>query len=54
MNTRKRNALVAHGNKKADLLDWVRFNRAILIEHELFATGATGGVRRRTRYLSPT
>ena len=44
METRKRIALVAHDNKKADLLDWVRFNRAILIEHELFATGTTGGL----------
>ena len=44
MDTRKRIALVAHDNKKADLLDWVRFNRAILIEHELFATGTTGGL----------
>ena len=44
MNPRKRIALVAHDNKKADLLDWVRFNRATLIEHELFATGTTGGL----------
>src|ERR1043166_8930991 len=44
MNSRKRIALVAHDNKKADLLDWVRFNRAILVEHDLFATGTTGGL----------
>ncbi len=42
MNARKRIALVAHDNKKADLLDWVRFNRALLAEHELLATGTTG------------
>jgi methylglyoxal synthase len=36
--------MVAHDNKKADLLDWVRFNRATLIEHELLATGTTGGL----------
>ena len=44
MHSRKRIAMVAHDNKKADLLDWVRFNRATLIEHELFATGTTGGL----------
>jgi methylglyoxal synthase len=35
-------ALVAHDNKKPDLLDWVRWNKALLIEHELYATGTTG------------
>jgi methylglyoxal synthase len=35
-------ALVAHDNKKDDLLSWARFNRDMLNEHELFATGTTG------------
>ena len=39
---RKRIALVAHDNKKGDLIEWVRFNRDLLVQHDLFATGTTG------------
>jgi methylglyoxal synthase len=39
---RKRIALVAHDNKKKDLIDWAFYNRAVLARHELFATGTTG------------
>jgi methylglyoxal synthase len=38
----KRIALVAHDGRKADLLDWIRFNRGTLSKHFLFATGTTG------------
>jgi len=38
----KRIALIAHDNRKADLLDWARYNRGTLAKHELFATGTTG------------
>src|SRR5258708_14669373 len=39
---RQRIALVAHDNKKQDLLEWAAFNRPLLIRHELYATGTTG------------
>jgi methylglyoxal synthase len=37
-------ALIAHDNCKKDMVDWARFNRAILAEHRLYATGTTGGL----------
>ncbi len=44
MEHRKRIALIAHDNRKADLLDWARFNRGTLARHELYATGSTGAL----------
>jgi methylglyoxal synthase len=38
----KRIALIAHDNKKQDLLEWAAFNRDLLAHHELYATGTTG------------
>ena len=42
MNERKRIALIAHDNRKPDLLDWARYNRGTLSRHDLYATGTTG------------
>ncbi len=42
MKRRKRVALVAHDNKKKDMLEWAAFNRGTLSRHELFGTGTTG------------
>jgi len=39
---RKRIALIAHDNRKQDLLEWARFNRETLANHELCGTGTTG------------
>src|SRR6266516_7533756 len=42
MSMKKKIVLVAHDEKKKDLLQWARFNQAILKQHELYATGTTG------------
>ncbi|HQY10669.1 MAG: methylglyoxal synthase [Ferruginibacter sp.] len=39
---RKRIALVAHDNKKAELIEWAVYNKTSLARHELVATGTTG------------
>jgi methylglyoxal synthase len=44
MESSKKIALVAHDNKKADLLAWAKYNRDLLERHTLFATGTTGRV----------
>ena len=44
MAARKQVALIAHDNRKAALLEWARFNRNTLTQHELYATGTTGAL----------
>ncbi len=43
----KKIALVAHDNKKRDLLEWAKFNRDLLAHHQIYATGTTGKILER-------
>ena len=38
----KRIALVAHDNRKKDLVEWVEWNWSALLDHKLICTGTTG------------
>jgi methylglyoxal synthase len=40
----KKIALVAHDNKKRDLVEWAKFNRDLLAHHRVYATGTTGNM----------
>ena len=42
MKKKKKIALVAHDNKKQDLIEWAKYNRVNLSSHEILATGTTG------------
>jgi methylglyoxal synthase len=42
MEKKKNLALVAHDNRKEDLVQWVKFNKDILKNHQLTCTGTTG------------
>jgi methylglyoxal synthase len=42
LSERKRIAIIAHDNKKKDLIDWAVYNMQALSRHELIATGTTG------------
>ena len=47
MEPDKKIALVAHDNKKRDLVEWAKFNRDLLAHHKVFATGTTGALLER-------
>ena len=51
---KKRIALVAHDNKKQDLLEWVKFNSESLLQHDLYGTGTTGKILEQTLGISIT
>lgn len=42
MKRKLRIALVAHDNRKVDMIDWVIYNSSFLSEHSLVCTGTTG------------
>jgi methylglyoxal synthase len=42
MGSRKRVVMIAHDNRKLDLVDWASYNAATLARHDLAATGTTG------------
>ncbi|MCC5913624.1 MAG: methylglyoxal synthase [Balneolaceae bacterium] len=44
MSKKKKIGLVAHDFRKRDLLDWAEYNRDILMQHDLYGTGTTGGL----------
>jgi methylglyoxal synthase len=54
ISPRKRIALVAHDNKKRDLIEWAKYNQGSLSEHDLYATGTTGLMLEESLGLSVT
>jgi len=44
MIQKKRIALVAHDNRKADLIEWVQYNKRNLRQHLITCTGTTGAL----------
>ncbi|HEV2438648.1 MAG TPA: methylglyoxal synthase [bacterium] len=54
MERRKKIALIAHDNKKTDLVAWMRFNRELLSGHDLYATRTTGRLIQETLGLRVT
>ncbi len=44
MAKKKTIALVAHDNRKRDIIEWVEFNNDVLKKYHLVCTGTTGGL----------
>jgi methylglyoxal synthase len=54
LKIKKKIALVAHDERKQDMLEWVKFNAHKLSGHDLFATGTTGKILSKACDLSIT
>ncbi|TMQ74178.1 MAG: methylglyoxal synthase [Candidatus Eisenbacteria bacterium] len=54
MQNVKNIVLIAHDSRKKDLLEWVEYNRDVLKEHHLFATGTTGALLAKRTELAVT
>lgn len=58
LSGRKDIALIAHDNKKSELIEWAFYNKATLAHHKLYATGTTGAMLEKaldqpiTKFLS--
>ena len=39
---KKRIALIAHDNKKRELIEWTKYNRDTMLKCDVIATGTTG------------
>jgi len=48
IHPRKRIAIVAHDNRKAELMEWAYANREMLAKNELYGTGTTGKLLEET------
>lgn len=44
MGKKKKIALIAHDNRKMDLVEWAKYNRDLLAKHALYGTGTTGTI----------
>jgi methylglyoxal synthase len=52
--TKKRIALIAHDNKKRELIEWSKYNRNIMAENLIYATGTTGKMLERELEIEVT
>jgi methylglyoxal synthase len=48
METKRKIAMIAHDHKKNELLEWAKYNKEVLAEHYIFATGTTGSLLEKT------